>query len=102
VPVAQAVNLNRQLKANQKAGIMVEGLAADGTMQLPDMVADAELVTGPLVVVVGSEGKGLGRLVAETCDQIVSIPISASTESLNAGIAASVTLYEISKLRTTE
>ena len=56
----------------------------------------------PIVVVVGSEGKGLSRLVAETCDAIVSIPIESSTESLNAGIAASVTLYEISKLRTTE
>ena len=53
----------------------------------------------PIVIVVGSEGKGLSRLVAETCDAIVSIPIESSTESLNAGIAASVTLYEISKLR---
>ena len=52
-----------------------------------------------LIVVVGSEGKGLSRLVTETCDAIVSIPIEAATESLNAGIAASVTLYEIAKLR---
>ena len=58
-------------------------------------------VAGPceVIVVVGSEGKGLSRLVTETCDAVVSIPISAATESLNAGIAASVTLYEISKLR---
>ena len=49
--------------------------------------------------VVGSEGKGLSRLVTENCDAVVSIPISSTTESLNAGIAASVTLYEISKLR---
>jgi 23S rRNA (guanosine2251-2'-O)-methyltransferase len=53
----------------------------------------------PLLIVVGSEGKGLSRLVTENCDAIVSIPISAATESLNAGIAASVTLYEVSKLR---
>jgi 23S rRNA (guanosine2251-2'-O)-methyltransferase len=50
-------------------------------------------------VVVGSEGKGLSRLVTDTCDAIVSIPITATTESLNAGIATSVTLYEIAKLR---
>ena len=53
----------------------------------------------PIVIVVGSEGKGLSRLVTETCDQIVSIPISAATESLNAGIATSVALYEVSKRR---
>jgi 23S rRNA (guanosine2251-2'-O)-methyltransferase len=50
-------------------------------------------------MVVGSEGKGLSRLVTEVCDAIVSIPISATTESLNAGIAASVVLYEVSRLR---
>ncbi|MEL0260676.1 MAG: TrmH family RNA methyltransferase, partial [Aquiluna sp.] len=46
-----------------------------------------------------SEGKGLSRLVSERCDQVVSIPISASTESLNAGIAASVALYQIASMR---
>ena len=53
----------------------------------------------PLVLVTGSEGKGLSRLVTETCDQIVSIPISAATESLNAGIAASVALYQVATIR---
>ena len=53
----------------------------------------------PLVVVVGSEGKGLGRLVAETCDQLVSIPMGNQLESLNAGVAASVTLYAIAQAR---
>ena len=51
------------------------------------------------MLVVGSEGKGLSRLVTETCDAVVSIPIGADTESLNAGIAVSVALYEVSKLR---
>ena len=51
------------------------------------------------MIVVGSEGKGLSRLVTETCDQIVSIPITAATESLNAGIAASVALYQVSTIR---
>lgn len=95
IPVAQAVNLVRQLKAYQDAGCMVIGLAADGDVSLPDL----DLATGPLVVVVGSEGKGLGRLVAETCDQLVSIPMSNSLESLNAGVAASVTLYAIDQAR---
>ena len=91
VPVAQAVNLVRQLKAYQDAGCMVVGLAADGDVSLPDL----DLATGPLVVVVGSEGKGLSRLVAETCDRLVSIPMACSLESLNAGVAASVALYAI-------
>jgi 23S rRNA (guanosine2251-2'-O)-methyltransferase len=95
VPVAQATNLTRQLKAYQEAGCMVVGLAADGDVSLPDF----ELATGPLVIVVGSEGGGLGRLVAETCDQLLSIPMASGLESLNAGVAASVTLYAISQQR---
>jgi 23S rRNA (guanosine2251-2'-O)-methyltransferase len=95
VPVAQTVNLTRQLKAYQAAGCMVVGLAADGDVSLPDL----DLADGPLVVVVGSEGSGLSRLVAETCDQLVSIPMSSTLESLNAGVAASVALYAIAQKR---
>ena len=97
VPVAQATNLTRQLKAYQDAGCMVIGLAADGDVTLPDL----ELADGPLVIVVGSEGKGLSRLVSETCDQLVSIPMVNSLESLNAGVAASVTLYAVAERRGT-
>ena len=53
------------------------------------------------MVVVGAEGGGLSRLVAETCDQIVSIPMAAQLESINAGVAASVALYAISQARAT-
>jgi 23S rRNA (guanosine2251-2'-O)-methyltransferase len=95
IPVAQAVNLTRQLKAYQEAGCMVVGLAADGDVSLPDL----DLADGPLVVVVGSEGDGLSRLVAETCDQLVSIPMVNALESLNAGVAASVTLYAVAQAR---
>jgi 23S rRNA (guanosine2251-2'-O)-methyltransferase len=95
VPVAQVVNLTRQLKAYQQAGCMVIGLAADGDVSLTDL----DLADGPLVIVVGSEGKGLSRLVAETCDQLVSIPMASSLESLNAGVAASVTLYAVAQER---
>jgi len=95
LPVAQATNLVRQLKAYQEAGCMVVGLAADGDVSLPDF----ELADGPLVLVVGSEGGGLSRLVAETCDQLLSIPMASGLESLNAGVAASVTLYAIAQTR---
>ncbi|KRC60654.1 RNA methyltransferase [Agromyces sp. Root81] len=95
VPVAMAPNLTQTLKALKERGVFVLGLDGDGDVSLPGL----SWADRPIVIVVGSEGKGLSRLVAETCDAIVSIPISAATESLNAGIAASVTLYEISKLR---
>ena len=95
VPVAQATNLTRALKSYQDAGCMVIGLAADGDVALPDL----DLAEGPLVIVVGSEGKGLGRLVAETCDQLVSIPMHTQLESLNAGVAASIALYAVARSR---
>ncbi|TDC61614.1 23S rRNA (guanosine(2251)-2'-O)-methyltransferase RlmB [Actinomadura sp. GC306] len=95
VPVAQATNLTRQLKAYQKAGCFVAGLDADGEVA----VTGLELATGPFVLVVGSEGKGLSRLVAETCDMLATIPMPGQAESLNAGVAAGIALYEISRLR---
>lgn len=95
VPVALAPNLTTTLKEFKKQGVFVLGLDGDGDVSLPAL----ELADRPVVVVVGSEGKGLSRLVTETCDQVVSIPISATTESLNAGIAASVALYQIAALR---
>ncbi len=95
IPVALASNLTRALEEYRKAGFFILGLDMDGDVQLPDL----ELASEPLVVVVGSEGKGLSRLVGETCDQIVSIPMSSAVESLNAGIATGVTLYEVARRR---
>lgn len=94
LPVAQAPNLTRSLKEWAKAGAQIVGLDTEGAVSLDDYDG-----TGPTVIVVGSEGKGLSRLVRETCDQIVSIPMHAATESLNAGIATSVTLYEVARQR---
>jgi 23S rRNA (guanosine2251-2'-O)-methyltransferase len=74
---------------------MVVGLTADGDVTLPEF----DLADGPLVLVVGSEGNGLSRLVAETCDQLLSIPMANDLESLNAGVAASVSLYAIAQAR---
>ena len=95
VPVALAGNLTTTLKEFKRRGLFVVGLDGDGSVSLPNF----DLAKEPLVIVVGSEGKGLSRLVQETCDAVVSIPISAATESLNAGIAASVTLYEVARQR---
>ncbi|WOF23791.1 23S rRNA (guanosine(2251)-2'-O)-methyltransferase RlmB [Microbacterium betulae] len=95
VPVVIAPNLTTTLKEFKKQGVFVLGLDGDGDVSLPSI----ELADRPVVIVVGSEGKGLSRLVTENCDQIVSIPISDVTESLNAGIAASVALYQVSTLR---
>ncbi|WP_328528840.1 23S rRNA (guanosine(2251)-2'-O)-methyltransferase RlmB [Nocardioides sp. NBC_00368] len=99
IPVAQTVNLTRQLKAYQDAGCMVVGLDMEGDITLPELGAPDGLADGPLVIVVGAEGGGLSRLVQETCDQIVSIPMANSVESLNAGVAASVVLYAVAEAR---
>src|SRR5690606_24875793 len=77
-PVAMASNLTQTLKALKERGVFVLGLDGDGDVMLPELALARE----PIVIVVGSEGKGLSRLVTETCDAVVSIPIHASTESL--------------------
>jgi 23S rRNA (guanosine2251-2'-O)-methyltransferase len=94
LPVAQATNLTRALETFKKAGLFVVGLDAEGDTRLPEL----ELATGPLVIVVGSEGKGLSRLVREACDVVASIPIGGA-ESLNASVAAGVALYEVARRR---
>ncbi|MFG2679458.1 23S rRNA (guanosine(2251)-2'-O)-methyltransferase RlmB [Streptomyces sp. NPDC048392] len=94
-PVARATNLTRALESYQKAGITVVGLAADGEAELGDL----EALDGPVVIVVGSEGKGLSRLVGETCDFRVRIPMPGGAESLNAGVAAGIVLYEAARRR---
>lgn len=95
LPVARTTNLARQLKAYQQAGCFVAGLDARGGVT----VADLEVASGPFVLVVGSEGKGLGRLVGETCDMLVTIPMPGQAESLNAGVAAGIALYEVARRR---
>lgn len=94
-PVSQVVNLTRALKAAQQEGFIVVGLDADGETSLYDL----EAAVSPLVVVVGSEGRGLSRLVGETCDLRVRIPMQSDVESLNASVAAAVTLAEVARRR---
>ncbi len=95
IPVARATNLTRTLKAYADAGLFLVGL--DGRSDVH--VADLAEASGPLVLVVGSEGAGLSRLVRETCDTIAAIPMPGEVESLNAGVAAGIALYEISRRR---
>ncbi|MEU4421189.1 23S rRNA (guanosine(2251)-2'-O)-methyltransferase RlmB [Actinoplanes sp. NPDC024001] len=95
VPVSQVVNLTRAIKSAQKAGFTAIGLDADGETDLYQL----EAAVGPLLVVVGSEGRGLSRLVGETCDLRVSIPMASDVESLNASVAAAVTLAEVARRR---
>jgi 23S rRNA (guanosine2251-2'-O)-methyltransferase len=95
IPVARATNLTRALEQLRDAGCFVVGLDAGGSLDLPLL----EVATDPLVLVVGSEDKGLSRLVRQTCDVVVSIPMAAGTESLNAGVAAGVALYEVARRR---
>jgi 23S rRNA (guanosine2251-2'-O)-methyltransferase len=95
LPVARATNLTRALEAYRKAGLLVVGLDAAGALDVDALEGAAD----PLVLVIGSEGKGLSRLVRETCDLVARIPIGASTESLNAGVAAGIALYEAARRR---
>jgi 23S rRNA (guanosine2251-2'-O)-methyltransferase len=95
VPVARVTNLNRTLKQFAQAGFTVVGLAGEAETD----VAGFPGIDGPVLLVVGSEGEGLSRLVRENCDVLVNIPISSQIESLNASVAAAIALYEVTRSR---
>lgn len=95
IPIARATNLNRSLRAYADAGLSLIGL--DG--RADTSISDVPDLSGPVVLVVGSEGAGLSRLTREACDTLASIPISESIESLNAGVAAGIALYELARHR---
>jgi 23S rRNA (guanosine2251-2'-O)-methyltransferase len=97
LPVARVTNLVRSLKAYAEAGLMLVGLDGRGEIDLDAL----ELATGPLVLVVGAEGGGLSRLVAQTCDLTVRIPLASEVESLNASVASGIALAEIARRRRT-
>jgi tRNA/rRNA methyltransferase len=96
VPVAKVTNLNQLLRRASDSGFTVVGLAGEGETPLSGLPG----ADGPLMLVVGSEGDGLARLVREHCDALVSIPIMSQIESLNASVAASIALYEVAQQRT--
>ena len=96
VPVIKIGNISQTLQELKKQGFWVVGADMDG-----EPYYQAKL-TGPLVVVIGAEGKGLGRLVKENCDMIVSLPMAGRVNSLNASAAGAVLLYEVVKQRSTQ
>lgn len=94
VPVAKIGNVAQTIKELQKLGMWVVGADMDGDKDY----YEADL-TGPLVLVVGSEGKGIGRLTKEVCDFLVKIPMQGKINSLNASVAGSILMYESMKQR---
>ena len=95
LPIAQVTNLARAIDDAKKLGCFVIGLDGESDEVLNQM----KVATDNLMIVVGSEGKGLARLTREKCDLIVSIPISSATESLNASVATSIALYWVDEQR---
>ena len=94
MPVARVSNLPATLEELKKKGVWVYGTAAEG----PTSLYDADL-KGPAAIVIGSEGSGMGRLVREKCDFLVSIPMKGHISSLNASAAAAILLYEAVRRR---
>ena len=92
--VARVPNLPAAIRELKERGLWVYGTAADA----PSSMWDTDL-TGPLCLVIGSEGDGMGRLVAENCDFLLSIPMRGKVSSLNASAAASVVMYEVLRQR---
>lgn len=95
IRVARATNLVRTLGDYAEQGLMIAGLDADGTVDTDSF----DLATSPLVLVIGSEGRGLARLTRTVCDITVSIPMARQVESLNASVAAGVVLAEVARRR---
>jgi len=94
LPVARVVNLNRSLEKLKDKGYTVVGLAEEGSSTLSEIKFQ-----GPLVVVVGSEDKGISLITRRLCDQLVRIPLKGVTTSLNASVATSIFLYEVARCR---
>ncbi len=94
LPVARVVNLNRSLEKLKDEGYTVVGLAEEGPSTLSEIKYQ-----GPLVVVVGSEDKGISLITRRLCDHLVRIPLKGVTTSLNASVATSIFLYEVARSR---
>ena len=92
--VARVANITAAINDLKKAGVWVFGTAAEGTTEL----WKADLV-GPAAIVIGSEGDGMSRLVAESCDFTVSIPMRGKVSSLNASVSAAILIYEAVRQR---
>ena len=94
MPVARVSNISAAIRGLKESGVWVYGTASDGQTDLYH--ADLK---GPAAIVIGNEGQGMSRLVAESCDQLVSIPMKGNISSLNASAAAAILLYEAVRQR---
>lgn len=94
VAVARVANITATIKELQKQGVWIYGTAADGA----NMLWETDL-TGPMAIVIGSEGDGMSRLVSENCDFKVCIPMKGKVSSLNASVSAAVVVYETLRQR---
>ncbi|MBN3950620.1 MAG: 23S rRNA (guanosine(2251)-2'-O)-methyltransferase RlmB [Nostoc sp. NMS7] len=92
--VSRVINLGRALEELKEAGFWIYGTAASGSEPVHTIN-----FTGPIVLVIGSEGEGLSMLTQRSCDFLVSIPLQGKTPSLNASVAAGMALYEIYRQR---
>ena len=90
--VARVTNITRAIEDLKKAGLWIYGLDMEGA----NTIYDTDL-TGSIGIVVGNEGEGLSRLVRESCDGIIKIPMVGNTESLNASVSTAITIYEIAR-----
>jgi 23S rRNA (guanosine2251-2'-O)-methyltransferase len=95
MPISQVTNLVRAIEDAKKAGCFIIGLDAEGDVTLAKM----NIATESIFIIVGSEGKGLSRLVREKCDLVVSIPMQSSVESLNASVATAIVMYQVAAER---
>ena len=95
VKVSRVGNLNRTIENLKELGMTIIGLDAEGDVEYTEVD-----FSGPVVLVVGSEGKGISRLVRENCDQIASIPMAGQLSSLNASVSTGIVLYEAFRQRT--
>ena len=94
VPFIAVTNLARTIRELKDAGVFVVGT----TMDAPNTLLNTKL-DGPIAIVLGSEGEGIRRLTAETCDALVTIPMFGSVESLNVSVASGICLYEVRRQR---
>ena len=90
LPVSRVVNLNRSLEELKKNGFLIIGLSADGHSSISKFDEKT-----PMVVVVGAEDKGLSLLTQKKCDFLLSIPLKGKTSSLNASVAAAISLFHL-------
>lgn len=96
VPVARVTNLVQTMEQLKKAGVWLVGTDVAATEEI---YSGGNIFTGPVAVVIGNENKGMGRLVRETCDVLLKLPMSGQLNSLNASVAAGVVMYEVLRRR---